>query len=125
MIFRNPWVIFFHDQNCAENDLIWDKYLHRHPTIVCSQFVKILHKRKNVEKLREFLNFGNLNKKRISASELRKAYSTLFDDLLYIGDNDAIIRIELPEFSQKNWSVTNNSPKTANLINDDLYQGVK
>lgn len=114
--------------------MIWDKYLKRHPTIVCNQVTKILFQRKETEKLREFLNLDKLNKKFIVKSELAKAYSCLFDDLFYKGDYDTIIeelhhaiifvslkhfkantlnRIKLGpvEFSKRFWSVINNGDK--------------
>lgn len=125
---------FIHEKNHEENDLIWNRYLHRHPTIVCNQVVKILYKRKEIEKLRQFLNFEELEKKLIVPSELGKAYSSLLDGLLHKGDNNAVIaelktaltfvsvkdfkpivlnRIKLSskEFNQQFWSVINNSPK--------------
>lgn len=114
--------------------MIWDKYLKRHPTIVCNQVTKILFQRKETEKLRLFLNSDKLNKKFIVKSELGKAYSCLFDDLFFKGDYDTIIeelnqaitflslkdfkpntlnRIKLgpAEFSKRFWSVINNSDK--------------
>lgn len=112
--------------------MIWDKYLERHPTIVCNQVAKVLFQRKQVEKLQEFLNLENLNRKYIVKSELGKAYSNLFDGFFYKGDYNAIIeeltkamvflslkdfkpntisRIKMgpTELSQRFWSVINNS----------------
>ena len=129
------WIYNFSNNiNTSDNDMIWDKYLKRHPTIVCNQVTKILFQRKETEKLRIFLNLDQLNKKFIVKSELGKAYSSLFDDLFYKGDYDTIIeelhqaiiflslkhfkpntlnRIKLgpAEFSKRFWSVINNSDK--------------
>lgn len=129
------WIYnFIHDRNSADNDTIWNKYLYCHPTIVCNQVAKILFKRKEIEKLRQYLNFKNVQKPLILSAELGKAYSCLFEGLLYKGDNDAIIdelqksllflsvkdfrpntlnkiKFGSPELSERFWSVINNSPK--------------
>lgn len=125
---------FIRDTNVSDNEMIWDKYLKRHPTIVCNQVTKVLFQRKETEKLHRFLNLKNLNKSLILKSELGKAYSILFDSLFYQSDYDTIIeelekaivflslndlkpntfkRIKLgpEELSQRFWSVINNSEK--------------
>lgn len=127
------WIYnFVNNSNISENEMIWDKYLKRHPTIVCSLVTKILFQRKKTENFRIFLNLENLNKKHIVKSELGNAYSCLFDNLFYEGQYDTIIeelkkalifislknlkpntlnRIKLgpEEFSRKFWSVINNA----------------
>ncbi|XP_055302388.1 uncharacterized protein LOC129568474 [Sitodiplosis mosellana] len=127
------WIYnFVNNKNTSDNEMIWNTYLKRHPTIVCNQVTKILFQRNEGEKLRVFLNLDNLNKKYIAKSELGKAYSSLFDNLFYKGDYDTIIeelhkailflslkdfksntlnRIKLgpDEFSKQFWSVINNS----------------
>lgn len=82
---------FVNNTNTLDNDVLWNKYLKSHPTIVCNQVSKILFKRKETDKLRIFLNLKNLNKKVILKSELGKAYSNLFDSLFFKGDYDLII----------------------------------
>lgn len=47
--------------------------------------------RKQSEKLREFLNYNQLDKNRIVKVELGKAYSILFDKLYYDANYDGII----------------------------------
>lgn len=125
---------FIRDTNASDNEMIWDKYLKRHPTIICNQVTKVLFQRKETEKLHRFLNWKNLNKSLIAKSELGKAYSILFDSLFYKDDYDiiieelekAIVFLSLKDFkpntlkriklgpdvlSQRFWSVINNSAK--------------
>lgn len=82
---------FVNDEHVTHNQFLWDKYLRNHPTIVCNQVTKILLHRKNIEKLRSFLNLERLDKQRIVKAELGKTYSILFDALYYSGNYDAII----------------------------------
>lgn len=132
------WIYnFIYDQNSADNDRIWNEYLYSHPTIVCNQVAKILFKRREIEKLRQFLNLEKLQKKRILSTELGKAYSFLFDGLLHEGGNDTLIdelqkallflsvidlrpktlskiKLSSPELSERFWSVINNSYPQSN-----------
>lgn len=86
------WIYnFTNNVNSTENDEIWDLYLRQHPTITCNQVVKVLYQRKEIDKIRTFLNFDKLNKKHMLKPQLGKSYSSLFDGLFYKEDYDAII----------------------------------
>lgn len=71
--------------------MIWEKYLQYHGTILCNIFTKLVLYRRQSEKLREFLNYDQLDKNRIVKSELGKTYSILFDKFYYDADYDEII----------------------------------
>lgn len=112
--------------------MIWQKYLKYHGTILCNVFTKLLLYREQSEKLREFLNYDQLDKNRILKVELGKAYSILFDKLYYAADYNGIIdelkkmvpilplkylksntvnRLKFgpPEFKEQFWRVINNA----------------
>lgn len=82
---------FLNNKNTDDNQMIWTKYLQYHGTILCNVITKLLLYRKQSEKLNDFLNYDQLDKNRISKSELGKTYSVLFDKLYYSADYNGII----------------------------------
>lgn len=112
--------------------MIFNKYLKYRGTILCKIFTKLLVYRKNTEKLREFLNYDQLDKNRIIKAELGNAYSVLFDQLYFDDDYNGILdelkrmvpilsikylnlntvnRLKFgpPEFKEQFWRVINNA----------------
>lgn len=123
---------YIYDQNATDNDTIWNEYLHCHPTMACEQITRILYKHKEIDKLRQFLNWEKLPKQNIATSVLGVAYSNLLSGLLDKKDNDAVIeelqnamkflslkdfrpntlnkiKSRSPEYSQQFWSLINRS----------------
>lgn len=88
IVWTYNWI---NNKNEQDNDIIWDKYLQSHPTIICKNVTKVFVHRKDVDKFRMFLNFDKLNKSIIATSELGASYSFLFDYLYFSEQYDVII----------------------------------
>lgn len=121
---------FINNTNTEKNTEIWNKYINRHTTVACKTIPMILFQRKDTEKLRKFINL--VGKKHTAPSELGKAYSYLFDLLLYEKNHDALLteidcatkyvtfkdfspntlkRIKSSSISQQFWTIVNKNRK--------------
>lgn len=86
-------------------------------TISVTTVTDVLYQRKRIDKLREFLNSSQFEKRRVKSHQLGKCYSRLFDGLLEAGDY-ATIKAELRK-AAKHISAKHLEPDTLQSLKNE------
>lgn len=90
---------FIENGNLADNDRMWHSHMKNYISACVGILTNILYQRQRFDKLREFLNSSQFDKRRVKPFKLGKCYSRLFDGLLQEGDHSSLI-VELKKASK-------------------------
>lgn len=90
---------FIENVNPRDNDRLWYAHLKDSVSTSVGVLTDILYQRKRIDKLQEFLNSHQFEKRRIKPQKLEKCYCRLFDGLLQKGDHANLI-VELKKASK-------------------------
>lgn len=108
---------FIQNVNLADMDRLWYAYMKKLTSVSVSIVTDVLYQQQRIDKLREFMNSSQYEKRRVKPHHLGKCYSRLIDGLLQAGDH-AAIKAELKN-AAKHISAKQLEPETLQCLKEE------